>query len=100
MPLWLNRQHIGELALAQCQAAAEGLMMRLLTPTDNSMQCRQAESVAQLVDARTGAAADSALAGLSGGLAEAIASLRTEVHSTTDADHHCDVFLPQSRVRS
>ena len=37
--------------------------------------------MAQLVEARTGAAADSALAGLSGGLADAIAALRTEVHS-------------------
>jgi len=40
---------------------------------------RQAESVAELVAARTGAAADSALAGLSGGLAEAIRALRAEL---------------------
>ena len=42
--------------------------------------CRwQAESVAELVSARTGAAADSALAGLSGGLAETITAFRAEV---------------------
>lgn len=35
--------------------------------------------MAELVAARTGAAADSALAGLSGGLAEAIRALRTEL---------------------
>ena len=38
----------------------------------------QAESVAQLVEARTSAAADSALAGLSGGLTAAVAALRGE----------------------
>lgn len=38
----------------------------------------QAEAVAALVNARTAAAADSALAGLSGGLGAAIAAMRTD----------------------
>lgn len=38
----------------------------------------QAEAVAALVNARTAAAADSALAGLSGGLGAAIASMRSD----------------------
>lgn len=36
----------------------------------------QAEAVSQLVNARTAAAADAALAGLSGGLASCVASVR------------------------
>lgn len=38
----------------------------------------QAESVAQLLDARTAAAADSALAGLGGGIGEGVRRMRVE----------------------
>ncbi len=38
----------------------------------------QAEAVSQLVEARTGAAADAALAGLSGGLAACVAAMRAD----------------------
>ncbi len=39
----------------------------------------QAEAVGQLVEARTGAAADAALAGLDGGLASTVSSVRAAV---------------------
>lgn len=39
----------------------------------------QAEAVGQLVEARTGAAADAALAGLTGGLASTIAAVRAAI---------------------
>ncbi len=51
----------------------------------------QAESVASLVSARTVAAADSALAGLSGGLGQEIVDLRTEcVLLVSEIDAHID----------
>ena len=68
----------------------------------------QAESVAQLVEARTGAAADSALAGLSGGLAAVISRLRgeaidmlAEFEARLDFDENLpelDLALMQARV--
>lgn len=51
----------------------------------------QAESVASLVSAKTVAAADSALAGLSGGLGQEIVDLRTEcVSLVSEIDAHID----------
>ncbi len=48
---------------------------------DRASGCAQAEAVAALVNARTPAAADSALAGLSGGLGAAIAAMRGDALS-------------------
>ena len=50
----------------------------LLKPQSPAPFDTQAEAVSQLVEARTAAAADAALAGLSGGLAACVASLRAD----------------------
>lgn len=52
----------------------------------------QAEAVAQLVGARSVAAADSALAGLKGGIGSAIASLRLEALTLL-----ADIEVPANR---